>query len=320
VVAFSVDLSSTSVCAVSGSVVSFIGVGTCTIDANQAGNADYEPAPQVEQSFSVGPISQVITFTSTPPSTATVGGMSYVVSAIGGASGNPVTFTVAATAKSVCGISNLVLTFIGVGTCTIDANQAGTAIYGPAPQVQQSFSVGRGTPSTPTITNVPVSPVYEGSFVPVVGTTGDGKRSVTASTTSVCSVSSGTVSFVGVGTCTLTAHVAAGTNYIAGKGSPQTFMVSPATMAITSPNSATATAGTPFSFTVTTIGVPVPTITKKGKVPKHLALANQRNGTAIIAGIPKKAGIYHFIIKATFGEGPSGELATQRFTLTVGRA
>jgi hypothetical protein len=54
-VAITIDASATSVCSISGSTVSFIGTGTCVIDANQAGNANYNPAPQVQQSFAVIP-------------------------------------------------------------------------------------------------------------------------------------------------------------------------------------------------------------------------------------------------------------------------
>ena len=42
-----------SVCTVSGSTVSFVGAGMCTLDANQAGNSDYTPAPTATQSFTV---------------------------------------------------------------------------------------------------------------------------------------------------------------------------------------------------------------------------------------------------------------------------
>jgi hypothetical protein len=42
-----------AVCAVSGSTVSFLGAGTCTILANQPGDENYDPAPQAEQSFGV---------------------------------------------------------------------------------------------------------------------------------------------------------------------------------------------------------------------------------------------------------------------------
>ncbi len=42
-----------SVCTASGAVFTFIAEGTCTVNANQAGNGTYNPAPQVQQSFTV---------------------------------------------------------------------------------------------------------------------------------------------------------------------------------------------------------------------------------------------------------------------------
>jgi hypothetical protein len=139
-VTLTIDESASSVCSISGSTVSFVGLGTCTIDANQAGNTDYSAAAQVQQTFNVGPAIQSISFTSPAPSDA-VGGPSYMISATGGTSGNPVILSVDSSAQFVCGLSGSVVTFIGAGTCTIDANQAGNADYAPAPQVQQSFSV-----------------------------------------------------------------------------------------------------------------------------------------------------------------------------------
>ena len=83
------------------------------------------------------------------------------------------------------------------------------------------------TPSTPSISNLPTSAAYGGSFTPTVSTTGDGTTSVTSSTTSVCTVdpTSGLVSYVGAGTCTLDAHVAAGTNFTSADGTDQSFTV-----------------------------------------------------------------------------------------------
>ncbi len=42
-------------CTVSGAMVTGVATGTCTIAANQAGNAGYSAAPQVTQSFSIAP-------------------------------------------------------------------------------------------------------------------------------------------------------------------------------------------------------------------------------------------------------------------------
>jgi hypothetical protein len=157
-----------SVCSVVGSsvdhaTVSFIGVGTCKIIAKATASKLWTAA-QEEQSFAVGKGSQTITFTSPVPSSATIGGPTYAVAATGGASGQPVTFTIDAASSSVCSILGSTVSFIGAGTCKIDANQAGDANYNPAPQAQQSFAVGSapsggtgGTSGTGTTTGTGTS-------------------------------------------------------------------------------------------------------------------------------------------------------------------
>jgi PKD repeat protein len=80
------------VCSLEGSNVSFIAAGTCTIDANQAGNSDYDAAPQVQQSV-------VVQIPTMPPSTLTAGSSSSF-SLVGYPTGNgktgAITFTVSA--------------------------------------------------------------------------------------------------------------------------------------------------------------------------------------------------------------------------------
>ena len=68
--------------------VTFIAAGTCVIDANQAGNANYSAATQVQQSFTVAKGAQTITFTSSAPTGAVVGG-TYTPTATGGGSRQP---------------------------------------------------------------------------------------------------------------------------------------------------------------------------------------------------------------------------------------
>ena len=146
-VTFAIDATSASVCSLVGGAVSFTGVGTCIVDANQAGDTNYAAAPQKQQSFSVGQGPQAITFTSTRPALATVGGATYTPTATGGASGNPVTFTIAAASASVCSITGGAVSFTGAGTCTIDANEAGNTDYAAAPQTTQSFPVSSASTS-----------------------------------------------------------------------------------------------------------------------------------------------------------------------------
>jgi hypothetical protein len=228
-VTFTIDPASTSVCAVSGSTVSFSATGPCTIDANQAGSASYEPAPQAQQSFTVSAGTQAITFTSAAPSSATAGGPAYNVKAAGGASGNPVTFTVDLASTSVCTISGSTVSFVGTGTCTVDANQAGNADYAPAAQAQQSFAVGRGA-QTITFRSVrPSSATVNGPTYTVLAAGGESQNPVTftidPASSSVCTISGSTVSFVGTGTCTIDANQAGNSDYEPAHQAQQSFTV-----------------------------------------------------------------------------------------------
>jgi alpha-tubulin suppressor-like RCC1 family protein len=167
-VVFGVDSTSgAGVCSISSGKVSFTAVGSCVIDANQAGNTNYLPAPQKQQPVTVGQGSQAITFTSAPPSPALVGA-TYKPTAVGGASGNPVTFKTDASSAGVCSFSSGKVSFTAVGSCVIDANQAGNTNYTPAPQVQQTVAVGQ----PPTVTGVSptAGPTAGGTAVTVTGT------------------------------------------------------------------------------------------------------------------------------------------------------
>jgi hypothetical protein len=86
------------------------------------------------------------------------------------------------------------------------------------------------TPTTPSISNLPSGARVGGSFVATVSTDGDGTKSVSSNSPSICTVGLDglTVSYLAVGTCSLTSHVAAGTTYLAADGSAQTFSVAAA--------------------------------------------------------------------------------------------
>ena len=53
---------STSVCTVSGITVSILSAGLCSITASQAGDASYNAAPNVTQSFDIDQAIQTISF------------------------------------------------------------------------------------------------------------------------------------------------------------------------------------------------------------------------------------------------------------------
>jgi uncharacterized repeat protein (TIGR01451 family) len=63
----------------------------------------------------------------------------FTVSATGGGSTNPVTFS--STTTAVCTVSGSTVTLIAAGICTVAANQAGDDNYNAAAEVDQSFTV-----------------------------------------------------------------------------------------------------------------------------------------------------------------------------------
>lgn len=128
---------------ISGSTVSLTGVtGTVTIQASQAGDANYNAAPNVVQSFSVTSPSQqnqTISFDAISDRLTTDPAFTITATA---SSGLAVMFTVVSGPASLAG--NTVSLTGAEGTVTIRASQAGNSNYNPAPNVERSFNVTTG--------------------------------------------------------------------------------------------------------------------------------------------------------------------------------
>jgi hypothetical protein len=233
-VTFSIAPASSGVCSVSGSTLSFLTAGTCTVFADQVGNASYAAAPQVSQSFAVALAPQTISFSSTPPGDAYVGGPAYTVAATA-SSGLAVTFS--SGSPSVCSVSGATVTFTGTGTCIVRANQPGNGSYQPAPQSQQSFTV-TPPPSPQTITftsSAPSSAVYLGPSYIVAATASSGLP-VTFTVSGSCSLSGSTVVMAGAGTCTVHADQSGSSAYFAAPQLQQTFSIAKTAQTITFPD------------------------------------------------------------------------------------
>ncbi len=175
---------------------------------------------------------QTITFTSTPPSNATVGG-TYTVSATA-SSGLAVTFSSATT--SVCTVSGSTVSFVAAGTCTVNATQAGNAQYNPAPTAVQTFTVVGTTKQNQTITftSVPPSSVAVGGSYTVSATASSGLAVTFSSATStVCTVSGSTVRFTAAGSCRINASQAGNASYNPAPTVSQTINVTSTTNAYT---------------------------------------------------------------------------------------
>jgi hypothetical protein len=226
-VAFSAAAGSAGICTVSGSAVALVGAGTCTINANQGGNGSYLAAPQKQQSFTISLRLQTISFTSTPPGSAVVGGASYTVVAAA-TSGLAVVFAAAPSSAGICTVSGSTVSLVGIGTCTINANQAGNGTYQAAAQVQQSFGVGRGS-QTITITSTPPdNPHPHSAPYTIVATSTSGLPvvfSLDPSSVGICTLSGSTVTFDHPGQCIIYADQAGDPNWLPAPQAEQAFRV-----------------------------------------------------------------------------------------------
>jgi hypothetical protein len=267
-VIFTIASPSASVCLISGSAVTFNQPGRCIIDANEAGSAKYQPAPQMQQAITVGGHArrpQSITFA--PPASG-AGGGSAALSATGGGSGNPVVFTVdPSTASGVCSVSGAdgaTVNYAGPGRCVIDANEDGDVTYAAAPQVRGTITVGKipqsisfaPPASGSTKESAALSATGGGSGNPVVFT-------VDSSTApGVCSVSGAdgaTVNYAGLGACVIDANQAGNATYAAAPRVQGTITVGliPQSISFVPPASGSASGSAPLSATGGGSGNPV---------------------------------------------------------------
>ncbi|MCU1262484.1 MAG: repeat-containing protein, partial [Bryobacterales bacterium] len=254
--------STPGVCTVSGSTVTILAAGTCSLTASQPGNANYPAAPAVNQMFMVVQAAQTIAF---GPS----GGQTFGVapSTIGAtaSSGLPVNFT--SNTMGVCTVSGSTATVLTAGTCSITASQPGNTNYFAAPVVTRTFAVAQ---AAQTITFGPLSNQPAGAGPFTIGATASSSLPVNfaSNTSGVCTVSGFTVTILGSGQCSITASQPGNANYLAAVSITRTFGVSQVTQTIAFgalPNrlytaapftiAATASSGLPVSFTAGPLSV-----------------------------------------------------------------
>ena len=303
-ITFSVVESSTSVCSIADTTVSFNTNGTCTIEASQAGGMHqgyyYAPA-STTQSINVSQAIQTITFSSTAPTNAQVG-QTYTPVA---KSSSGLTVSFAVPPSSVCSISSGVVSFTGAGTCTVTASQGGNSEYAPAPPVTQSISVSQATQMlTQTITfssTAPTNAQVGQTYTPIAKSSSGLTVSFAVSPGNVCSISSGVVSFTGAGTCSVTASQGGDSEYapasttqsvnvvavpVTSSSSTTPSTTTPSTPAPKTSSSTTSTPITkPQSVTIKT-GPPVAPSTTTPLVPIGLGLG--ASGVLGLLGLNRK--------------------------------
>ena len=140
-----------------------------TDDSLNAGSPGYATQSILLSGIGIGP--QAITFP--PPASPVNNGVPPItLSATGGASGNPVVFSVISGPGTVSGTNGTTLTITDSGTVVVAANQAGNANYAAATQVTQSIVVNP-PPAAILISPTPGSQ-FAGSSVTFTWTPGAG--------------------------------------------------------------------------------------------------------------------------------------------------
>ena len=188
------------VCTVSGNVVTLVGVGTCEVVANQAGDDTHLPATATQE-FEVTAIAQSLTITGLTSTALDAGPVELAATTPGGL---PLTYT--AGPSDVCSVSGTTITLIGVGVCNVTADQVGDATHAPA-TASASFAVTL-IQQTITIPGLASTPLSTGTLALPAITPGGMPLTYTAGPSNVCTVSGTTITLVAPGSCSVSAHQA----------------------------------------------------------------------------------------------------------------
>ena len=111
---------------------------------------------------------------------------------------------------------------------------------------------------------------------------------------------------------TSTSVVLSATNAVAIATQQLSIVVTSAPV-FTSPASVTASVGVFFSFTVTANGVPTPTLSESGSLPKGLGFVDNGDGTGTVSGTPTRVKNKTVVLSASNSAGR----ATQHLTISV---
>jgi hypothetical protein len=217
VVSYAVDLASASICSVSGNIVTALTGGDCVLTATKAGDVNYaDETKSVTVKINKG--NQAALLASATPATITYSATTPATSTLtttGGSGEGVVSYTVTPASTTICSVTGNIVTALTPGNCVVTVtkasdpyfNETTTTVSVTIAKLQPvvvlnagALTAGVADPAR-TLTSVVTVPGTSGaSNVPVV---------YTSKTTGICTVTGTQLSFVAVGTCTLSAATSA---------------------------------------------------------------------------------------------------------------
>lgn len=271
----SVSLASgdTSVCTVSGTTVTIVSVGNCSLTATQTGDSEYAAATPVTRSFTIAPkpitMSVVIqgkSFDGT--SSAAISGTPTLTGLVSGDEGYVAVVSANISAEfddPNAGIAKPVTVTLGEGVLGAGASGNRSDRYSVTVAGSPTATITQANQASLAVTSA--NSMVFGQTIPLVAVGGSGSGALSYSKVSgPCTVSGATVTSSGAGSCVVTATRAGDTNYNAVTSSQFTITVSKAAQSInftstvpvsavsgtTYTPAATASSGLTVSFAITT--------------------------------------------------------------------
>jgi hypothetical protein len=225
-----------AVCTISGSTVTILVAGTCTLTASRAGatvaQVRYAAAPDVTKSTTIIKADQVAPTITVAAGPYTAGTTKSATVAGGTAAG-----TRSWTLSGACSGSNTAIVLNTAGACVISVSYAGTADYN---SVTASTTITVIAANQTISFTAPASPVNIGTSADLSATASSGLAvTFSTSTTSICSISVATVSYEAAGTCSITAAQAGNTVYGAATNVTRTVTVNASAQTISASGDAT---------------------------------------------------------------------------------
>jgi len=275
--------STTGVCTITaGGALTFVTVGSCTINANQAGDSSFLAAPQVSQTFTVAAVVPGAPTAATATAGDTQAAIAFTAPTfIGGTAitGYTVTVNPADVAPVAGGSSPIVVTGLTNGqgyTFTVTANNVAGA--GPASAASNSITPA----ATQTITFAAPGAQNFGTTPTFTATADSGLTpTFTSSTSGVCTITTGgALTFVTAGTCTINADQAGNGSYLPAPQVTRSFAVNAVVPG--APTVATASAGDSQA----TVSFTAPAFTGGAAITTYTVTANPGGATATGAGSP----------------------------------
>ena len=221
---------------ITGSILSITGAGPVAVYANQAGDATYQAAQQVTQSFVVAPAP--LTFTANnltmaqgstvPTLTYTVGGLVNGDAAATVVSNTP---TLATTATSSSPVGTVAPITIAQGALAVTSNYTFTS----ASFVSGTMTVVTGSPQTINFNPLP-NVTYGATSFALSANSSSGLPVTFTVTSGPASIANNMLSVTGTGTVTVTATQGGNATYAVATPVAQSFTVNPALLTITANN------------------------------------------------------------------------------------